>query len=147
MPDNKKGLLKYVNSNKTSKENIGPILIKDGPLQNRDAEEARSFNHFFASVFNTNDRPWAVQSSELENHICWNSDTTFVDTENGSGQMYQLKVLKSIGPCGIHSRVLNKLVAVMTGPLSIVYQSTLGSLRRSPLTGSWLTLFQFTRRA
>lgn len=36
---------------------------------------------FFASVFNANDRPWAAQSSELEDHNCGNSDFLFVDTE------------------------------------------------------------------
>jgi len=41
----------------------------------------KAFNAFLASVFNINDRPWAAQSSELEDHDCRNFDLPFVDTE------------------------------------------------------------------
>ncbi|KAK4823990.1 hypothetical protein QYF61_009115 [Mycteria americana] len=120
--DNKKGFFKYVNSKRRSKENIGPILVEDGHLTNRDEEKAGTFNAFFASVFNNTDRPWAAQSPEVDNQECGNSDLPFVDTEILSDQLHQLNIHKSTGPDGIQPRVLKELVDVTAGPLSIIYQ-------------------------
>ncbi|KAK4810539.1 hypothetical protein QYF61_004502 [Mycteria americana] len=120
--ENKKGFFKYVNSKRRSKENIGPILVEDGHLTNRDEEKAEAFNAFFASGFNNTVRPWAPRSSELEDHECGNSDFPFVDTEIVKDQLYQLNVHKSMGPEGIHPRGLKELADVTAGPLSIIYQ-------------------------
>ena len=120
--DNKKGFLKYVNSKRRSKENIAPIFVEDGRLTDSDEEKAEAFKAFFASFFNNTDRPWAARSSELEDHDCGNSDIPFVDTDTGWDQLYQLNVHKSMGPYGIHARVLKQLADVTAGPLSITYQ-------------------------
>ena len=57
--DNKKGFLKYVNSKRQARNNIGPLLDKHGHLTNRDIDKAETFNDFFTSVFNTDDGLWA----------------------------------------------------------------------------------------
>ncbi|KAK4818855.1 hypothetical protein QYF61_020074 [Mycteria americana] len=105
-----------------SKENIGPILVEDGHLTNRDEEKAEAFNASFASVFNNTDRPWAAWSPESEDHGCENSDFPFVDTEMVRDQLYQLNVHNPRGPDRIHPRVLKEVVDVMAGPRSIIYQ-------------------------
>ncbi|KAK4830472.1 hypothetical protein QYF61_011196 [Mycteria americana] len=95
--DNKKGFVKYINSKRRSKENIGLTLVD--------------------YVFKNTDRPWAAQSSESEDHECGNSDFPFVDTEIVRDQLYQLNVPRAMGAEGIHPRVLKELVlGVWGGP-------------------------------
>lgn len=85
-PD-KKACFKYVNSKRWSKEHMGLLLDEDGPLAKRPAAKAEACNAFFASAFNSNDRPRAVRSSELEDHDCGKSDFPFVDTAVIRGQL------------------------------------------------------------
>lgn len=47
--DNKKGIFRYVNSKRKSKENIRPILDEDGQLAIKDEEKAEAFNSFCLS--------------------------------------------------------------------------------------------------
>lgn len=57
-----KGFLKYINGKRRSKENIGPIFIEDGHLENRDEEKAKAFDGFFFSPSVINNRPWVPGS-------------------------------------------------------------------------------------
>jgi len=75
---------------------------------------------FSPSDFNTNDSPWAAVSSQLENHR--NSGFPFMDPEIVRDRSYQLNAHKSMGPGGIHSRVLDKLGGVIAGPHLMIYQ-------------------------
>ncbi|KAK4824856.1 hypothetical protein QYF61_020229 [Mycteria americana] len=77
---------------------------------------------FFCSVFNNTDRLWVALSPELEDHECGNSGFPFVETEIVRDQLYQLNIHKSMGPDGIHPRVLKELGDVMAGTLLIIYQ-------------------------
>jgi len=76
----------------------------------------------FASAFNNTDRPWAAQSTDLENHDCGNRDFLFTDTEIARDQLCQLSDHKSMGPDEIHPRVQKELADVRAGPLLIIYQ-------------------------
>lgn len=63
---NKKGFAKHVSSKRRTKENIGLMFSEVGHLTNGEEGEAETFNAFFASVFNTSDGPWDLQSPELK---------------------------------------------------------------------------------
>jgi len=78
--DNKKGLLKYVNSKRRIRDNIGPLLDEAGHLTNRDIDKEESFNAFFTFVFETNNLPWDPWSLVLEDHN-WRNDRLLANPE------------------------------------------------------------------
>ncbi|KAK4810960.1 hypothetical protein QYF61_014432 [Mycteria americana] len=106
--DNKKGFLKYVNSKRRIRDNIGPLLDEVGHLTNRDVDKAETFNAFFASVFNTDNGSWDPRNPLLEDRD-WGDDKLPADPELVQDLLLQLDAHKSMGPDGIHPRVLKEL--------------------------------------
>lgn len=68
MEHNENGFLKYVDSNRRTRDSIGPLLDDDNHHTNRYIGKTEIFNAFFSSVFNNNDENWDILSPELENH-------------------------------------------------------------------------------
>ncbi|KAK4811148.1 hypothetical protein QYF61_019779 [Mycteria americana] len=91
-------------------------------IRRKKRQKAKAELELKLAIFNNTDRPWAARSSELEDHDCGNSDFPFLDAEIVRDQLYHLNVHKSMGPDGIHPRVLKELVDVTAGVVSIIYQ-------------------------
>ncbi|PKU46017.1 rna-directed dna polymerase from mobile element jockey-like [Limosa lapponica baueri] len=103
------------------RDNIGPLPDEVGHLTNRDIDKAEKINGFFASVFNTNDGPGTPRNPGLGN-CDWGNDKLPVNSELVQDLVLQLDADKSMGPNGIHPRVLKELPDVTTGHLSIIFQ-------------------------
>ncbi|GAB0179592.1 mitochondrial enolase superfamily member 1 [Grus japonensis] len=107
----------------TSYLNLPSLLDKNGHLTNRDIDKAGKFNAFFTSVFNTDDGLWDPSCPELEDRDCSN-DKLPADPEIVRDLLLHLDAYKSMGPNGIHSRVLRVLADVIARPLSIIFQQS-----------------------
>lgn len=119
------------------------MLDEAGHLANRDVDKARTFNAAFASGFNTDDGPWDPGA------LC-------CKTVTGAKRNSQptLNFLRLAAPAGYTSafgaRWDSSQATERAGRryrgTSPLFFNGLGSLERSPSTGSWQRLSQFSRR-
>ncbi|KAK4807856.1 hypothetical protein QYF61_007762 [Mycteria americana] len=121
--DSKKRFYKYINNKRRAKENLHPLSDTGGNKVTKDEGKAEVLNSFFASDFNSKTScSWGTQPPELEDRE--QNEAPIIQGEMVSDLLQHLDTHKSMGPDGIHPRVRRELAAVLTKPLSILYQQS-----------------------
>ena len=105
------------------------MLDAEGNLAMKDEEKAEVINAFFASAFNSQTgHPWGCQAPVLGDGDSMQNEVPVVEEVAVTDLLLHLDVHKSMGPDGIHPRILRELAEELAKQLSIIYQ-------RSWLTG------------
>ncbi|PKU42896.1 rna-directed dna polymerase from mobile element jockey-like [Limosa lapponica baueri] len=108
-------------------DTVSHSILKDGSrnIVTKEEEKAEVLHAFFASVFKSKTSfSLSTQPTELVDRGGEQNEAPVTQSKMVKNLLQLLDIHKSMGPDGIHKRVLKKLAEVLTKPLSIIYQQS-----------------------
>ncbi|RMB93702.1 hypothetical protein DUI87_29932 [Hirundo rustica rustica] len=123
--DNKKCFYKYINGKRKDETNLCSLLDEGGNLVTADEEKAEVLNAFFAAVFSG--KTTCLQdnySLGLVDGVREQNGPSIIQEEAVRELLRCLDIHKSMGPDGIHPRVMKELADDLMKPLSIIYHQS-----------------------
>ncbi|KAF4795869.1 hypothetical protein TURU_089442 [Turdus rufiventris] len=119
--DNKKCFYKYINGKRKDKTNLCSLLDEGRNVVIADEERAKVLNAYFASVFSGKTVCPHNNCPGLADGVREQNGPLVIEEDAVRELLKCMDIHKSIGPDGIHPRMMRDLADEFAKPLSIIY--------------------------